>query len=630
MTKNTYDSSSIEILEGLDPVKKRPGMYTDTDRPNHLGQEVIDNSVDEALAGFASSIIVTLTKDNDLMIEDDGRGMPVDIHPVQKVPAVELLFCKLHAGGKFNNDTYEYSGGLHGVGISVVNALSTRVDVWVKRDSKEYHMAFESGYVAEKLTSKSIKGKSTGTKVKFKPDPQYFESCKFSVSRFNQLLRSKAVLCPGLKITFINEIDETTKTWLYEDGLNDYMSSLMNDLESIPMDKPIYAKADTATCKAEVCLAWSADDANIISESYVNLIPTIGGGTHIEAIKTGAAASVRDFCDRRNLLSKNVKITPDDVFSRCHYIISLKLLDPAFAGQTKERLSSTDFKADLTGAVKDYLDTFFSQNVEIGEAVAELAINRAQARLNKKKKVVRKKIGMGPVLPGKLADCTSSNIDETELYLVEGDSAGGSAKQARDRVYQAILALRGKILNTWQVPSDEILNSEEIKNFATAVGIEPGSKDLSGLRYGKICVLADADSDGLHIATLICGLVYKHFPALIKAGNFYIALPPLYRIDLGKDVFYALDESEKDAIVAKLVKKKKNAIPNIQRFKGLGEMNPPQLRETVMLPENRRLLKIEIVDDNASEEMLNMLLHKKMAAHRKVWLEDKGDLASNN
>lgn len=630
MTQKKYDSSSIEVLSGLDPVRRRPGMYTDTNRPNHLAQEVIDNSVDEALAGHASEITVTLTKEHHLIVEDDGRGMPIDIHPEEGVSGVELIFTKLHAGGKFSNDNYEYSGGLHGVGISVVNALSKRVDVWVKRDGKEFHMAFEDGEKAVELTNRNIRGKATGTKVMFEPDAKYFDSSNFSVSRLTQLLRIKAVLCPNLKVTFINEKDESEQVWQYKDGLRDYMTALMNDIDVLPNDRPIIAEMDTETCKAEVCLAWSNDDAAIISESYVNLIPTIQGGTHVSSIKTAAANAVRDFCERRGILNKKITITPDDVFDRCHFIISLKHLDPQFSGQTKEKLSNSDFKNDLIGAVKDYLDTFFNQHVDVGMAISELAISRAEHRIKAKKKVVRKKITQGPVLPGKLADCTTTDIEQSEIYLVEGDSAGGSAKQARDRIFQAIMPLRGKILNTWEVPGDEILNSEEVKNFATAIGVDPGSEDISGLRYGKVCVLADADSDGLHIAVLICCLVYRHFPALIRNGHFYIALPPLYRIDVGKDVFYALDEEEKESILEDISKSKKNKKVNIQRFKGLGEMNPPQLRETVMVPENRRLLQLEIISNDSSEEMLNMLLHKKMSAHRKTWLEDKGNLASND
>lgn len=627
MTDN-YNSQSIEVLEGLDPVKKRPGMYTDTTRPNHLAQEVIDNSVDEALAGYSNKLNVILHSDNRLSVEDAGRGIPVDIHKEKGIPAVELILTTLHSGGKFSKDNYQYSGGLHGVGISVVNALSSRVDVWVKRAGTEYHISFEDGAVKDKLSNRKIREKSSGTRICFLPDPSYFDSPKFSTSKLIQLLKTKAVLCPGLEVNFYDEKSDETHTWHYESGLQDYMSVLMNDIETLPEETPIIAELKSETCEADLAMAWATDDAAIISESYVNLIPTIQGGTHVNAVKAGAVASVRDFCEHHNLIKQKITITADDVFDRCHFILSLKLPDPQFAGQTKEKLSNREFVSDLSGAVKDYLDTFFNQNVEVGTAIAEMAISKAQQRNNQKKKVVRKKIGNGMVLPGKLTDCVSSDTDRTEIYLVEGDSAGGSAKQARDKEYQAILPLRGKILNTWEVDRYAVMDSQEVSNFATAIGVEPGSDDLSGLRYGKVCVLADADSDGLHIATLICGLVYRHFPALIREGHFYMAMPPLYRIDLGKEVFYAVDDEEKESIIASLKKKKPNATPNIQRFKGLGEMNPSQLKETVMEPENRRLLKIEVLDDDESTSVMNLLLGKKMASGRKAWLEDKGDLAS--
>ncbi|MGD1527022.1 DNA topoisomerase IV subunit B [Vibrio owensii] len=627
MTDN-YNSQSIDVLEGLDPVKKRPGMYTETTRPNHLGQEVIDNSVDEALEGYADTLNVTLFSDNRLSIEDNGRGIPVDIHPKKGIPAVELILTTLHSGGKFSDENYKYSGGLHGVGISVVNALSSRVDVWVKKAGKEYHMAFEDGAVKEKLSSRNIREKSNGTRICFLPDPKYFDNPKFSTAKLAQLLKSKAVLCPGLTVNFYDEKADERQTWQYENGLQDYMSVLMNDLETLPEQTPIIATLNSPTCEADLALAWATDEAPIIAESYVNLIPTVQGGTHVNAVKTGAVASVRDFCELHNLNKQKMTITADDVFDRCHFILSLKLPDPQFAGQVKEKLTNREFTSDLSGAVKDYLDTFFNQNVGVGTAIAEMAISKAQQRNNKKKKVVRKKIGNGMVLPGKLTDCVSSDTDKTEIYLVEGDSAGGSAKQARDKEYQAILPLRGKILNTWEVDRFAVMDSQEVSNFATAIGVEPGSDDLTGLRYGKVCVLADADSDGLHIATLICGLVYRHFPALIREGHFYMAMPPLYRIDLGKEVYYAVDDEEKDEIIAKLSKKKRSGTPNIQRFKGLGEMNPSQLKETVMEPQNRRLLKIEVLDDDESTTTMNLLLGKKMASGRKTWLEDKGDLAS--
>jgi topoisomerase-4 subunit B len=617
-----YDSSSIQVLTGLDPVKRRPGMYTETTRPNHLGQEIIDNSVDEAIAGHATEISVFLSKEHSLTVEDNGRGIPFDIHEETGLSGLELIFCTLHAGGKFSNDNYQFAGGLHGVGSSVVNALSKRLDVWVKRGGFEHHMGFEDGVKVEDLTSRKIKSAGSGTRITFLPDQKYFDSANFSVSRLSQLLKTKAVLCPGLRVIFKNENDGTEQVWQYFDGLRDYMVSMLNGMDILPNNDLIVALADKDTCKAEVCLAWSADDSNLICESYVNLIPTIQGGSHVAAVKAGVATSVRDFCDRRGLLPKKMSLTADDIFDRCHYIISLKLEDPSFGGQTKEKLSSRDFVPDLTCAVKDYLDTYLNSHVEIATQIVELAIGRANVRLKRKEKIERKKYVAGPVLPGKLADCKSTDIDSTELYLVEGDSAGGSAKQARDRDFQAIMPLRGKILNTWEVDQDEILKSEEISNFSIAIGVKPGSDDLSGLRYGKICVLADADSDGLHIATLICGLVLRHFKPLLTNGYFYIALPPLYRIDIGKEVFYALDEAEKNSIIKKASKSSKVA-PNIQRFKGLGEMNPLQLRETVMDRSTRRLLKLNIGDEDASMSMMTMLLAKKMAAQRKIWIESK-------
>jgi len=623
----SYNSDSIDVLRGLDPVKMRPGMYTETTRPNHLGQEVIDNSVDEAIGGYAKEINVILSKDNSLTVKDDGRGIPVDIHPIEKIPAVELLFTELHSGGKFNSESYGISGGLHGVGISVVNALSTRVDVFVNRDGFEHHISFENGFKKDSLSKRKVKSNKTGTKVTFSPDPKYFDSPKFSISKLEHLLKTKAVLCPGLKITLLDENTGAEHSWQYENGLIDYMSGLMNGLETLPESHPIIAYANTKSCKADIALSWAADDSTIISDSYVNLIPTPLGGTHVNALRVGVAAAVRDFCEQRNLIKGKMTITADDVFEKCHYIISLKTENPQFAGQTKEKLSNRDFESDLSTAVKDYLDSFFYQNVEVATEIAEMTINRAQLRINKKKKVVRKKVGQGPVLPGKLTDCVSSNVDETEIYLVEGDSAGGSAKQARDRNFQAILPLKGKIMNTLEIDSDTVMSSQEISNFATAIGVEPGSNDLAGLRYGKVCVLADADSDGLHIATLIACLVFKHFYPLIEQGHFYIALPPLYRIDSAKDVFYALNEEEKEKIIKEVKRKKSNAVINVQRFKGLGEMNPSQLRETVMLPENRKLLKIEVLDFEDSSTLMNMLLSKKTAHLRKSWLENKGNLA---
>ncbi len=627
MSSTEYTASSIEVLDGLDPVKRRPGMYTETHRPNHLAQEVIDNSVDEALGGYADTITVTLHRDQSMSVEDNGRGIPVDLHPDKKVPALQLIFCTLHAGGKFSGKSYEYSGGLHGVGISVVNALSERVDVWVKRDRFEHHMAFEHGEVVAPLSRKRSAAEQTGTRIHFKPDARYFDVSFFSVSRLTDLLKSKAVLCPGLTVHLINEIDGTDTHWCYPNGMGEHMQQLLAEAQVLPECSFIEFDVKAPNSGAHFCIAWAADASSRINQSFVNLIPTIQGGTHVSAIRTGITNSLRDFVERRSLLPKKISLTGDDVFDHCHYLLSVKIREPSFSGQTKERLSSRDFVPELSSAIKDHFDTFLNQHVELGTAIAELCISAAQRRLNKKRVVLRKKIGQGPILPGKLTDCKSCDIESSELYLVEGDSAGGSAKQARDREFQAIMPLRGKILNTWEVDADCILASEEIRNFSIAIGVAPGSTDLSSLRYGKVCVLADADSDGLHIATLICGLVHRHFSALIDAGHFYVAMPPLYRIDSAREVFYALDEDEKNAILARLRAKRANPAINIQRFKGLGEMNPDQLRETVMSPDNRRLLRMTNHCAQSSSSILNMLLSKKTAGQRRSWLESKGRLA---
>lgn len=619
-----YNASSISVLKGLDPVRIRPGMYTDISRPNHLAQEIIDNAVDEALEGFATEILVTLTKDNTFIVQDNGRGIPVDIHPDVEVSALEVIFTTLHAGGKFSDDSYTYSGGLHGVGSSVVNALSSRLDIWVYRDGLQYHMSFENGYKKDDLSS--VKGPRgvKGTKISFTPDGKYFDSQNFSVTRLIPLLKSKAVLCPGLKVLFSNEIDGSKHEWQYASGLRDYMLVAMDGLETLPKNDVFSVNFKGKGSEAEICMSWSVDGEGLVTESYVNLIPTVQGGTHVAAVKSGVALSIRGFCEKRNLLPKKMTLSADDIFECCHYIISLKLTDPSFSGQTKEKLSSREFSPELSGAVKDYLDSYLNAHVDIGEAIAEMIIDRATARLDKSKKTTRKKVGIGPVLPGKLSDCKFTDVDSTELYIVEGDSAGGSAKQARDRDYQAILPLRGKILNSWEETSEGILSSEEIRNISIAIGVSPGSDDLSGLRYGKICILADADSDGLHIATLMCGLFYKHFRPLLDAGHIYIAMPPLYRIDIGKVVFYALDEQEKEDILKKQSKSAR-ATPNIQRFKGLGEMNPSQLKETVMDKDSRRLLRMIVKDSDLSQELLDMLLKKKLANKRKTWIEAGGN-----
>ena len=627
-TMSNYDASSIEVLTGLEPVKKRPGMYTNTEIPNHLAQEVMDNSVDEAVSGYATQINVILHSDGALSVEDNGRGIPVDIHPKEGTPAVEVILTKLHAGGKFSNDSYQFSGGLHGVGVSVVNALSSSFEVWIKRESKQYYMKFNSSLKTADLEEMGDVGKrNTGTLIKFTPDTQYFDSVKFSVKQLRHNLRSKAVLCPGLEINFDNQIDETKDRWLYDDGIKDYLSASLDGLECLP-PSPFLISFKTKEEQLDCALTWTENTSNITAESFVNLIPTIGGGTHVNGLRSGLTEALKEFCEFRSLIPKNLKLTPDDVWQRIAFVLSIKILEPQFSGQTKERLSSRECASFVSGVVKDSFSLWLNQHTDIAEKIAELAILNAQSRLKNAKKVVRKKIISGPALPGKLSDCISSDLDQTEVFLVEGDSAGGSAKQARDKDYQAILPLRGKILNTWEVDSTQVLASNEIHDISIAIGLEPDNNDLSGLRYGKICILADADSDGAHIATLICALFVKHFPKLVREGHVYIAMPPLYRIDAGKQVFYALDDKEKDAISAKLLKENKRQKIQVQRFKGLGEMNPKQLRETTMQPDTRRLIQLTFSNTLQVSETMDMLLSKKRASDRKSWLESKGNLAN--
>ncbi len=600
MTTN-YSAQEITVLKDLEPVQIRPGMYTDTTRPNHLAQEVIDNSVDEALAGFATKIEVILHADQSLEVIDNGRGMPVDIHPTERVSGVEVILTKLHAGGKFSNKNYEFAGGLHGVGISVVNALSERVDIQVKRNGEVYKIAFENGTKVEELEVIGTCGRrTTGTTVHFKPNPKYFDSKNFSVSRLRHLLRAKAVLCSGLEIKFVDKVNNTEDIWCYQDGLSDYLTEAVNGFETLP-EKPFVGEFKGSTEAVSWALLWLPEGGELIAESYVNLIPTVQGGTHVNGLRQGLLNAMTEYCEFRNKLPRGVKLTADDIWDRCAYILSLKMQDAQFAGQTKERLSSRQSAVFVAGVLKDAFSLWLNQNIQDADRLAEMAISSAQRRLNAAKKVVRKKLVSGPALPGKLADCASQNLEKTELFLVEGDSAGGSAKQARDREYQAILPLRGKILNTWEVASDQVLGSTEIHDIAVALGIDPDNEDLSQLRYGKVCILADADSDGLHIATLLCALFLRHFPKLVQDGHVYVAMPPLYRIDLGKEVFYALDENEKEAILERL--KGKKGTLNVQRFKGLGEMDPSQLRETTMDPNTRRLVQLtyELGEDQGAE-----------------------------
>jgi topoisomerase IV subunit B len=625
MTEQSYNAGSIEVLNGLEPVRRRPGMYTDTVRPNHLGQEVIDNSVDEALAGHARKVEVILHADQSLEVIDDGRGMPVDIHPVEGVSGVELILCKLHAGGKFSNDSYQFSGGLHGVGISVVNALSKRVEVSVKRDGQIYQIAFEHGDKVSELEVIGTCGRrAKGTRVHFWPDARYFDSAKFSVTRLKSVLKAKAVLCPGLEIVFTNKIADETVRWCYEDGLKDYLLEGVKGYTLLP-EEPFTGVFTSQIEAADWALLWLPEGGELITESYVNLIPTAQGGTHVNGLRQGLLDAMREFCEFRNLLPRGVKLTADDIWDRCAYVLSVKMQDPQFAGQTKERLSSRQCAAFVSGVVKDAFSLWLNERPQLAEQLAEVCIANAHRRMRASKKVVRKKIASGPALPGKLADCSQQDLNRTELFLVEGDSAGGSAKQARDRMFQAIMPLRGKILNTWEVSADQVLASQEVHDISVALGIDPDSDDLSGLRYGKICVLADADSDGLHIATLLCALFMKHFETLVRAGHVYIAMPPLYRIDLAKEVYYALDEDEKNGILDRLSTKRGKV--NVQRFKGLGEMNPLQLRETTMDPNTRRLVQLTIDDDTKTNEMMDMLLGKKRAEDRRFWLQDKGDMA---
>ena len=624
---NNYNAADIEVLSGLDPVRKRPGMYTDTTRPNHLAQEVIDNSVDEALAGHANRIDVVLFADGSLSVTDNGRGMPVDIHPEKQLPGVEVIMATLHAGGKFSDKNYQFSGGLHGVGISVVNALSRLLDVRIKRDGKEYQMTFEGGHKTSDLTVIGTVGKkNTGTQLHFWPDKQYFDSSRFSIKLLLHNLRAKAVLCPGLHITFTEEAKGETTQWFYEDGLQDYLTDTVKEYETLP-ETPFVGNMKSENEAAEWALLWLPEGGETIQESYVNLIPTPLGGTHVNGLRTGLTDALREFCEFRNLLPRGLKLTPDDVWEKICYVMSFKMQDPQFAGQTKERLSSRQAASFVSGVIKDAFSLYLNQNADIGEKIAEHAINNAHKRQRASKKVVRKKITSGPALPGKLADCASQDLSRTELFLVEGDSAGGSAKQARNREFQAIMPLRGKILNTWEVHVDQVLASQEIHDISVAVGVDPGSDDLSKLRYGKICILADADSDGAHIATLICALFVKHFRPLVENGHIFVAMPPLFRIDVGKEVFYALDEAEKQAILDRVEAEKKKGKQSVTRFKGLGEMSPLQLRETTMSPDTRRLIQLMLDEGDATDKIMDMLLGKKRAADRKKWLESKGNLA---
>ncbi len=622
-----YIAADIEVLSGLDPVKRRPGMYTDTTRPNHLAQEVIDNSVDEALAGHAKTVEVSLFSDGSCEVSDDGRGMPIDIHPDEKIPGIELIMTRLHAGGKFNNKNYTFSGGLHGVGVSVVNALSKKVEVFIKRDGNEYRMEFRDGFRSSPLeTLGGVGRRNTGTRLRFWADPKYFDSAKFALKALRHLLRAKAVLCPGLTVKLFDEASGERNEWCYELGIRDYLWGELSGRELLPVE--LFAGNLTKENEVVDWVAVWQPEGELVQESYVNLIPTVQGGTHVNGLRSGLTDALREFCDFRNLLPRGVKLAPEDVWDRVSFVLSLKMTDPQFSGQTKERLSSRQAAAFIEGASHDAFSLWLNQHVEVGGQIAQLAIDRATARLKTEKQIVRKKITQGPALPGKLADCISQDLGRTELFLVEGDSAGGSAKQARDKEFQAILPLRGKILNTWEVESSGVLASTEVHDLAVAIGCDPGTHDIEGLRYGKVIILADADSDGLHIATLLAALFLRHFPALVNAGHIFVAMPPLFRVDVGKQVFYALDDEEKRILLERIEKEKVRGQVSVTRFKGLGEMNPVQLRESTIHPDTRRLVQLTADDPADTRALMDMLLSKKRAGDRKTWLETKGDLAS--
>ena len=623
----SYTASDIEVLSGLDPVRRRPGMYTDTSRPNHLAHEVIDNSVDEAQSGHAKRIDVTVFKDGSLQVADDGRGMPVDIHPKEKLSGVELILTRLHAGGKFSDKNYEFAGGLHGVGVSVVNALSRNLECWVKRGGKEYNIGFKNGKVSSKLQVVGDVGKNnTGTTVRFWPDPQFFETGTFSVPKLKHTLKAKAVLCPGLKVTLTNEQTGEKDEWFYTGGVNEYLREALGEGEWLPPEM-FSGSIKGEQEAAEWAVAWRVDEGPRVEESYVNLIPTAQGGTHVNGLRLGLTEAIREFCEFRNLLPKGLKLAPEDIWDGVSYVLSTKMKEAQFAGQTKEKLSSRESAAFVSGVVKDQFGLWLNQHPESGEKIAQLAIAGAQARLKASKAVTRKRIASGPALPGKLADCAVQEPERSELFLVEGDSAGGSAKQARDREFQAVMPLRGKILNTWEVDASEVLQSQEVHHIAIAIGVDPGSANLSGLRYHKVCILADADSDGAHIATLLCALFLRHFRPLVLAGHVYVAMPPLYRVDVGKQVYYALDDAERAGLLDRIAAENPRAKPVVTRFKGLGEMNALQLRETTMAPETRRLVQLTVEAKDEADQMLDMLLAKKRASDRREWLETKGNLA---
>ena len=627
-----YTADSMQVLEGLEPVRRRPGMYTDTTRPNHLLQEVLDNSVDEVLAGFGRNIEVTLYPDESIEVVDDGRGLPVDVHSEHKLTGVELALTRLHSGGKFDHDNYNYAGGLHGVGVSVVNALSKWLVVEVKQNGALHRQRFEAGEPVTALEIVDSVGKrNTGTLVRFLPDPVYFDSTRVSLPRLEHLLRAKAVLCPGLSVSLTVEQatgEPETRNWCYEAGLAGYLTEAIGPGERLPAT-PFVHEAKGNSEEVELAVQWVTDGDEVVTESYVNLIPTPLGGTHVAGLRSGLVQALREFCEFRDLIPKGLRIGGEDIWEQCAFVLSAKLAEPQFSGQTKERLSSRQSGVFISGVAKDAFSLWLNEHPGEGGNIAEMAIANAQRRAQASKKVARKKIASGPALPGKLADCASQDAERTELFLVEGDSAGGSARGARDREFQAVMPLRGKILNTWEVDSAQVLAHQEVHDIAVAIGVDPASADLSGLRYGKICILADADSDGLHIATLLCALFLKHFTPLVQAGRIYVAMPPLYRVDVGKDVYYALDEAEKEGILDRVeAERRQRGAPSVQRFKGLGEMNPLQLRETTMAPDTRRLVRLDIDSKVQTDNIMDMMLAKKRAADRRSWLERKGNAAN--
>jgi topoisomerase-4 subunit B len=648
-----YSESSIRVLKGLEPVKQRPGMYTRTENPLHIIQEVIDNSSDEALGGYCRNIVVTLRADGGISVDDDGRGIPVGMHPEEKVPTVEIVFTRLHAGGKFDKGSggaYAFSGGLHGVGVSVTNALSSRLDIEVWREGKAHHLAFADGDLIEKLTSRPLtrEDKKSGTRVTAWPNPKYFDAAAIPLADLQRLLRSKAVLLPGVKVTLVNERSGESQTWQYDQGLRGYLTETLAQGSGAELVIPLFEGEQYAGADAEGfaegegaawVVAWT-EEGNVVRESYVNLIPTPAGGTHESGLREGLFGAVKSFVEMHSLLPKGVKLLPEDVFARASFVLSAKVLDPQFQGQTKERLNSRDAVRLVSTFSRPPLELWLNQHVDFGKKLAELVIKQAQSRLRSAQKVEKKKSSGVAVLPGKLTDCESSDVSRNELFLVEGDSAGGSAKMGRDKEFQAILPLRGKVLNAWETERDRLFANNEIHDIAVAIGVDPhganDAPDLSGLRYGRICILSDADVDGAHIQVLLLTLFFRHFPKLIDRGHIHVARPPLYRVDAparGKkpaQKLYALDDGELEAIEDKLRKDGiKDGGWSISRFKGLGEMSAEQLWETTMNPDTRRLLPVALGDYDLpqSEARFNMLMGKGEAASRRSWLEEHGNEA---